>query len=397
MTRPDAAVLGFAALSLGAWAHSGLGHDRYTALQQDDPAIPPSRHVVLVATHEALSERHRKAPTGARWRGPAARRRVQVPVGADSSRSEECGGGATASERVSRRGEPGWRVRLLGEVGHPAVAVTAATAGLAGLVTGIAGFGTGLVAAGVWLHVLPAPVVPPLVVICSVGGQLASLVGAPRAIRWRELLPYLAGALVGVPLGVLTLGLASPAVLRPAIGLFLVAFVIFETAASGRLRIGTAGGRRADALVGAGGGFLGGFAGLSGALPIVWLRIRGGSPDSQRAIYQPFNLLVLSATALVMGMEGRLDGSVLVLAMVCLPATLLGASLGVRCYRRAGAPTFRRVVLALLFVSGLTLTLSAGARGVGRARRPPLRPPGASSRRVGIPRGRRPPAGTRRA
>jgi uncharacterized protein len=364
MTRPDAAVLGFAALSLGAWAHSGLGHDRYTALEQDDPAIPPSRHVVLAATHEGPSERHRKPPTGARCRGPAARRR--------------------------------WRVRLLGEVGHPAVAVTAATAGLAGLVTGMAGFGTGLVAAGVWLHVLPAPVVPPLVVICSVGGQLASLVGAPRAIRWRELLPYLAGALVGVPLGVLTLGLASPAVLRPAIGLFLVAFVIFETAASGRLRIGTAGGRRADALVGAGGGFLGGFAGLSGPLPIVWLRIRGGSPDSQRAIYQPFNLLVLSATALVMGMEGRLDGSVLVLAMVCLPATLLGARLGVRCYRRAGAPTFRRVVLALLFVSGLTLTLSAAARGVGQARRP-FRPPGASSRRVGIPRGRRPPAGTRRA
>src|SRR3546814_3200004 len=45
----------------------------------------------------------------------------------------------------------------------------------AGFVTGFAGFGTGLVPSGFWFHVLPAALVPPMVVIASVTAQLISL------------------------------------------------------------------------------------------------------------------------------------------------------------------------------------------------------------------------------
>src|SRR3546814_17357102 len=51
-----------------------------------------------------------------------------------------------------------------------------------------------------------------------------------------------------------------------------------------RLAIGAWGGRPSDAAVGVGGGILGGFAGLSGPLPLIWLQLRGGPSAEQREV-----------------------------------------------------------------------------------------------------------------
>src|SRR3546814_3544223 len=78
-----------------------------------------------------------------------------------------------------------------------------------------------------------------------------------------------------------------------------------------RLAIGAWGGRPSDAAVGVGGGILGGFAGLSGPLPLIWLQLRGGPSAEQRAVYQPFNLIVLAIAGAGMAVAGRVDGAVL--------------------------------------------------------------------------------------
>src|SRR3546814_5485682 len=72
----------------------------------------------------------------------------------------------------------------------------------AGFVTGFAGFGTGLVASGFWFHVLPAALVPPMVVIASVTAQLISLAGLRPKFDWPRAAPFLIGGALGVPLGV---------------------------------------------------------------------------------------------------------------------------------------------------------------------------------------------------
>ena len=236
-----------------------------------------------------------------------------------------------------------------------ALATVLATALMAGFVTGFAGFGTALVAAGLWLHVLPAAVVPPLVCIASVAGQAIGLATVRRAFRWDRAWPFLAGALPGIPLGVLALERASPELLRAAVGGFLVVYAAAQLTGLARLRIGAWGGRPADGAVGFGGGLLGGFAGLSGPLPLIWLQLRGGTADEQRATYQPFNLLVLSTAAAAMALAGRVDGAVLTMVAVCLPGTLAGAWLGARSYRLVDEATFRLVVLGLLLVSGTVL------------------------------------------
>jgi uncharacterized membrane protein YfcA len=136
------------------------------------------------------------------------------------------------------------------------------------------------------------------------------------------------------------------------VGLFLVAYALFQLTGLARLAIGSWGGRRADGIIGAGGGILGG---LAGVLPLVWLQLRGGGSDAQRAVYQPFNLIVLALAGIGMAVSGQVDRSVLTVAALCLPATLLGAFVGVRAYRRISETVFKRIVLVLLLASGTLL------------------------------------------
>jgi uncharacterized membrane protein YfcA len=225
----------------------------------------------------------------------------------------------------------------------------------AGFATGFAGFGAALVASGFWFHALPAPMVPPLIAMASVTAHVISMATLRRPIAWRAAAPMLAGGVIGVPLGVLLLLGASPDGLRLAAGIFLLGYPLLQLALAGRLQIGNWGGRPADGLVGLAGGVLGGFAGLSGALPAVWLNLRGGSADRQRAVYQPFNLMALGLAALFMAAGGLVGRETLLIVAFCLPLILFGSWLGARAYIGVSDALFRRLLLALLFTSGLVL------------------------------------------
>src|SRR5690606_11475970 len=235
------------------------------------------------------------------------------------------------------------------------LAVVLVGALIAGFTTGFAGFGTGLVASGLWFHVLPAGQVPPLIVLTSVIAQVVGLITLRRAFDWPRAAPYLAGGALGVPLGVLALTLASPDLIRSAAGVLLVAYGLYRLSGFGnRLRLKSPG-RAADGAIGMTGGVLSGFAGLGGPVPLIWLQLQGGSPDSQRATYQPFNLVVLSLAAVAMLVAGRFDASLATIVAFCVPITLAGARLGVAAYRRVGARGFERIILVLLLVSGAIL------------------------------------------
>jgi uncharacterized membrane protein YfcA len=244
----------------------------------------------------------------------------------------------------------------------PTLSIVVVGALVAGFITGLAGFGTGLVASGLWFHALPAAMVPPLVALSSVAAQIVGLIAVRKAFDWPRTWPYLAGGAIGVPLGIGALAAASPFLLRTSVGAFLVVYAAYQLFQRRKREIGAWGGRSADGIIGVGGGFLGGFAGLSGPLPLIWLQLRGGGGDSQRAVYQPFNLIVLTLASIGMAVSGQITMPMLWIAFLCLPATLIGAWIGARVYVGVSAQTFQRVVLCLLLVSGCILLVQALAR-----------------------------------
>ena len=98
----------------------------------------------------------------------------------------------------------------------------------AALVTGVAGFAFGIVAAAVWLYSLPPAQTTALIVAYGLIVQGLSVWKLRRSIKPARLLPFLAGAVIGVPIGVELLRWTSPATLRISVGVVLVLFSLYS-------------------------------------------------------------------------------------------------------------------------------------------------------------------------
>jgi uncharacterized membrane protein YfcA len=227
-----------------------------------------------------------------------------------------------------------------------------------GFVSGLAGFGTALMALGIWLYVLPPSVAVPLVLICSVIAQLSTLRSIWKSIDFSLVWPFVIGGVIGVPLGTRLIAHADPGVFKLTIGVFLLIFptaLYFQRSAMNV----TFGGKAADGAVGFAGGILGGLAGLSGPLPILWASIRGWSKEERRGIFQIFNGTVLAASLAMQIVTGFVKTEVYWLALIAFPCTIIGAWIGSRIYHALSDRHFGDIVLGLLFLSGLGLLWSS--------------------------------------
>jgi hypothetical protein len=227
-----------------------------------------------------------------------------------------------------------------------------------GFVSGLAGFGTALMALGIWLYVVPPGTAVTLVLICSVIAQTATMPSIWRSLDFRLVWPFLVGGLAGVPPGTMLVAYADPRLFKLCVGVLLL---IFPTALyfDRRPMAVRFGGKVADAGIGFTGGVLGGLAGLSGPVPILWASVRGWGKDERRAVFQIFNWTILTAALCVQAATGLITRETMWLALLVLPATIGGAWLGARTYHALSDGDFRDVVLGLLFLSGVTLVWSS--------------------------------------
>jgi uncharacterized protein len=230
-----------------------------------------------------------------------------------------------------------------------------------GFVSGLAGFGTALMALGIWLYVLPPSIAVPLVLICSVAAQSSTLPSMWRTFDLSIVWPFLIGGLIGVPLGTMLVAHADPRVFKLTVGVFLLVFPL--ALYFGPEMAFSVGGKLADSAIGLAGGILGGLAGLSGPLPILWASVRGWGKNERRGIFQIFNFTVLFVALCLQAASGLIERQVLWLALLALPGTVVGAWLGARLYHALSDRNFRDVVLALLMLSGAALVWSSTGFG----------------------------------
>src|SRR6267142_2794707 len=79
------------------------------------------------------------------------------------------------------------------------------------LVAGLSGFAFGLVAASIWLYILSPLQTATLIIAFGLIVQGYSVWKLRRALDWKKLWPFVAGASFGVPVGVGVLTWANPA------------------------------------------------------------------------------------------------------------------------------------------------------------------------------------------
>lgn len=238
----------------------------------------------------------------------------------------------------------------------PVADLVVAGAAFAGaFVSGLTGFAFGLVVLGAWLHVIPPAIAGPMVVICGLFTQSVSFASVRRYVDMRRLWPFLVFGILGVPLGVWLLPRIDPHWFKRGMGIFLILTSSYQL--FGRPGVIHAGGRAADGAVGFVGGVMSGIAGLSGAVPTLWTMMRGWTKDHARAVYQPFNMVILAVTFANLFLSGGLNGEHLHFTLISIPSLLIGAGLGLVAYRWVDAVLFRRVVLYLLLASGAALVV----------------------------------------
>jgi uncharacterized membrane protein YfcA len=227
-------------------------------------------------------------------------------------------------------------------------------AALAGLVMGLVGFGTGLAALGFWLFVIDPVLAVPLISICSLATTAFTFRVFSHAISWKRLAPFFIGGAVGLPLGVALLAKLDPGIFKIATGLFLIGYTAFRLLILPQIRVANAG-RAGDVIAGFGGGVLGGFASIPAPFSTVWCGLRGWSKDEQRAVYQPFNQITILIAFAGYATQGLVTKELGVLAIYCVPAALAGLGLGMTAYKGLNEAQFQRIVMLLLFASGVML------------------------------------------
>lgn len=274
--------------------------------------------------------------------------------------------------------------------------IIAAGVFLGAIVQGLAGFAFSAVAGALLLHVRPPTEAVPLMMVCSVIVQLATLAMLRRTMQWRGSVALIAGGAVGLLPALYLLHHIDTFSFRIGFGLFIAGYAAYMSLRYGGYQLATFAGIRAllrpgpvaapalsadglgssprpasalpgsavpslrkwsDTAVGFASGLVGGLTAMPGALPTIWCDLQGLSKDQQRGLVQPF-IATMQCIALLLLLSHRdIPVRVMTDMLITLPALALGSAVGTILFMRVDDRLFKRVVLVTLFVAGLALAI----------------------------------------
>lgn len=221
------------------------------------------------------------------------------------------------------------------------------------LVSGFMGFAFSGAAGAFLLHVLPPAEAVPLMMVCSLLVQSASLVALRQHVQWRAGAPLIVGGLLGIPSAIYVLTHAEPGLIRTGFGLFLALYSAYMLLRPRSRLFGHVNGSLPDGAAGFLGGVVGGLTAMPGAIPTMWCDLRGIPKDQQRGFVQPYiATMQVAALALLVferGLPQALAGNVI----VSLAPLAAGAVLGLALFGKVNDRVFRRAILYTLLLSGV--------------------------------------------
>jgi uncharacterized membrane protein YfcA len=233
---------------------------------------------------------------------------------------------------------------------------------VAGFVQGLSGFGFSMVAMSIWVWGRPPAFAAVMGVFGSLAGQVVGVFSVRRGLAWPTLWPFLAGGLVGIPLGVWLLPRLDAHAFKLVLGLLLVTTcpAMLSSARLPRVAIRHPSVQRlADGASGLGGGFMGGLGGFTGVIPTLWITLRGFDKVAQRSVIQNFNLATLAVTFAGYVASGTVTHAMWPWLPVVAVALLVPSMLGARLYHGLTDQGFRRVVLLLLTAAGAVMLVAS--------------------------------------
>lgn len=226
-----------------------------------------------------------------------------------------------------------------------------------GFVSGLSGFGTGLVGMPFWLLAVHPVLAAQLAAFSAVISQSQTLNTVRNSLTWRHVGPITVAGLAGVPIGVWLLPSVPVATFKLAVGVMLITFCLFLLTVPNSWRIKHRN-RPFEITMGFAGGFMGGLTGVPGPPVIMWGTLQAWPREDKRAVYQVFILAILVMMLVASAISGLIGKDFILGSLLVAPATIGGAFCGAWVYQRVDDRRFDRIVLAILLLSGIGLVAS---------------------------------------
>ena len=230
---------------------------------------------------------------------------------------------------------------------------------LAGIVTGLTGFGLALISTPILLFVYEPRTVIVLTAIFSIFINSAVVWDSWQESRKRLALALLIPALFGIVAGVEVLSVINPDYVRLGVGVI----VIFSALLLVRdIRLPGVGTRWGTLVAGSASGALSTSTGLAGP-PIVLLLASRDLPKHEFRGTSALFFLPMSVVGLaVLAFRGLVEVSEVPLGLLLIPAAIAGKAVGTALLARVSERAFRAVTLGLVILTGtLGVTTAAWA------------------------------------
>lgn len=238
---------------------------------------------------------------------------------------------------------------------------------LIALLAGGASFAQALTGFGFSLLIVPplALVVGPkdAVVVSNMLSTAVNVVMLTRIhhdVDWGMASRLLAGAIVGMPLGVVVLVVFAPAALQ----LLIAVSVIVFTAALVRGFTLRYTGRVGDTVVGMVSGVFNGATSMSGPPVVLYLQSRGIERNQFRSTVTAYFFASSAISIPLFAIAGRYDHDVSYATVAGLPAVAVGILGGNWVFRRIHSDRFRTMVFATLLLSAAISIAAVVARSL---------------------------------
>lgn len=230
---------------------------------------------------------------------------------------------------------------------------------LAGLIQGLSGFGSVLVALPLLVFFLKLSTAVPLVSLWGMAINLMLLWGLWRQLDVRRVVYLTVAAIPGIPLGVYCLRYVPAHLLEMVLSLTLVGFAGYFFCCQGQVRVL---GRAWEVVAGFFSGFLGGSLAASGPPVIIYTALQPWDKDTMKATLTGYFALSGLIILALQAWHQLFTREVLHYGLVSSPFLVLGVLVGLVGYRRLNTDRYRQVVVGLITLLGL-LTMGKAWQG----------------------------------
>ncbi len=232
----------------------------------------------------------------------------------------------------------------------------AALAGFAGgYIRGFTGFGSNLIWAPVLVTVMPPVQAVAIMGLVGIMGTVQIALPVAKVADWKGIYPIILTAAVTSPLGLWALYHLEADNVRRVIGVFIlvIAFILMTGWRYKGERTGIKG-RLAQMTTGGIAGWLAGFGGIGGPIPVLYFMASTDPAPIQRANNVISVSMLIPIVLAILVYRGEVTEVTLIQAAILFFPFTAGMWLGAHSFTKAPAEIFRKAVLVLLIIIGVS-------------------------------------------